>query len=210
MSEIQAKIDEDREKILRELTNLLQSQGISTMLSRELSVDYFGRYDEETVVKLANHNIQKIRLYTWIYGTGFIVYRFFYDILFDIELSSQLRRNTATKVKLIKEGEFFWLFGGKVVDIKWIGYDIAEQLNSDSKLLQRLFQYGDYCDVGQIQIYAESPSLIRILGPKSIIAINALSYERGRQHNNAQLIKLLNFGIYEMMASHIKTTIDTR
>ena len=110
--------------MLGEFIFYLQSWGIDANLGKESAVDYFGRDIEETVVQLSGKSLQEIRLYARIYGTGLIIYRFYYDILF-AELPPEVSRAIATKVKLVKEDKVIGLFGGKLVDIKWVGQDIA-------------------------------------------------------------------------------------
>jgi hypothetical protein len=201
---LQTEIDRGREQILGELISYLQGRGIDANLGKESAIDYFGRDTEETVVQLSGQSLQEIKLYARIYGTGLIIYRFCYDILFDEKLHSEISRTIATKVKLLKEDKVIGLFGGKLVDIEWVGHDIAERLNSDSNLRQRLFQYAEYFDVGQIQIYAVSPSRVRLLGPKLLVSVNELNDESGRGKIKEDLIKLIDFRIYEDIAKHIK------
>ncbi|MFC1914635.1 hypothetical protein ACFLWK_00035 [Chloroflexota bacterium] len=200
---MQIEIEGGREEILGELISYLQDWGIDANLGKQSAIDYFGRDIEETVVQLSGQSLQEIRLYARIYGTGLIIYRFYYDVLF-AELPSEVSRAVATKIKLVKEDKVIGLFGGKLVDIEWIGHDIAEQLNSDSSLRQRLFQYAGYFDAGQIQIYAASSSQVRLLGPKLMVSVNELHDESGRKKIKEDLRKLLDFEIYENIAEHIK------
>jgi len=209
VSALQTEIEIGREEILGEFIFYLQSRGIDANLGKESAVDYFGRDIEETVVQLSEQSLQEIRLYARIYGTGLIIYRFYYDILF-AELPPEVSRAIATKVKLVKEDKVIGLFGGKLVDIKWVGQDIAQQLNSDSNLWQRLFQYAGYFDAGQIQIYAASPSRVRLLGPKLVVSVNELNDESGRKKIKEDLIKLLDFEIYEDIAEHIRKILATK
>jgi len=194
---------------LHELTLYLQKKGIDTTLNKEPAIDYFGRDTEEAVLQLAGQSLQEIRLYARIYGTGLIIYRFYYDLLFDTKLSPEMCRSIATKVKPVKEDKVIGLFGGKLVGIKWLGRDVAAQLSSDNNLLSRLLDYAGYFDVGQIRIYAESSSRVRVLGPRLVVPVNELNDEAGRKRNREGLIRLLYFEIYESIAQQVRKTLAT-
>ncbi|MFC1912837.1 hypothetical protein ACFLX7_01400 [Chloroflexota bacterium] len=161
-------------------------------------------------MQLSDQSLQEIRLYARIYGTGLIVYRFYYDVIFDEKLLREVGRTIAAKIKLVKEDKIIGLFGGKLVDIEWVGNDIAEHLNADSNLRQRLIQYAGYFDAGQIQIYAALPSQVRLSGPQLMVSINELNGESGRKKIKENLIKLLDFEIYEDIAEHIRKTLATK
>ena len=44
---------------------------------------------------------------------------------FDKQLSADTKKAIKAKTRLVKENKLFNLFGGRVIDVKWTGRDIA-------------------------------------------------------------------------------------
>jgi hypothetical protein len=138
------------------------------------------------------------------------VYRFHYEIVSDKPLTDTSRKAIDAKTKLIKQNKFLGLFRGKVVDIKWVGRDIAEPLNYDKELSRLLIESASCNGSGKLRIQVKSPSVVEILGHEFVKHPSLLTAEMIKTKAGQEACdKLLKFEIYSRIAKHLNDVLDT-
>lgn len=88
-------------------------------------------------------------------------------VLLDKPLPKEARKAVAVKSKVTKENKIWGVFGGKIVDVKWVGGLIAHSLNQDVDL--RSMHVGTKEGVDYIKI-----------GPRGISVLDIFEYTRMR------------------------------
>ena len=210
--ELEAKRAVEREEQLKAMATYLRSLDVNATLAEEPATDLLGRSAAETVIQLRGQNVQKIWLGTeayYGYGTIGSVSRFHYEILLDKPLSLRSKRGIAAKTKTVKENKFLGLFGGKVVDIKWVGGDIADRLNSDADLSKLLVDCANCSGSVELRIQTTFPAAVEILGPKFIGPLPLPSAEElATQAELKAGDKLFKFEIYNRIAKHVRDVLS--
>jgi len=205
--ELQARIDKEREDILGEIVSSLQRQGVKATLVDEPSVDYFGNGSKASVIELSGQSIQKIRLLAFDYGSTLITYRFQCDILLDKKPALDIKRTIETHTRLVKKDKALGLFGGEVVDVKWVGHELADQLNADIDLSRRLVNHAVNVSNMRLRVYAKSPAQVGIIGTDFV---ESLSPGEGESLlDTKEALKLFDFEIYNRIAQQVRAVLGT-
>jgi hypothetical protein len=167
--ELQLKKAIERTKQVESMASYLRGLGIDAAVVTESAEGITEEVIAESVIQLKKQNINRIRLLaTDFISCGMIgsVSRFRYEVLLDKNMPHNADRRINSKTRPLKEKKFLGLFGGKVVDIKWVGRDLADRLNHDSNIKGVLLQCTRSWGNAEFQIQMESPSVIEILGPR--------------------------------------------
>ncbi len=212
MRELAGKITKDREQHLNGMAAYLRHSGVDATLTEESVIDSLGMRVNETIIKLKGQNIHKIRLVTMDYagiGNGGSVCAFHYEIVSDKPLTSASRKAIDAKTKLVKENKLLGLFGGKAIDIKWVGRDIAEPLNSDTELSRLLVESASCNGSGKLRIQVKSPSVVEILGHEFVEPPLLLRAEMIKTKAvQAACNKLFRFEIYARIAKRVNDVLS--
>jgi hypothetical protein len=206
--ELEASREIVRQEQLRAMVNHLHDLGIDATLAGEATTDLLGKSTTEAVIQLSVQSIHRIRLASNDYG-GYGIdsgSRFQYEIISDRSLSRELKEAIDAKTKPVKENKFLGLFGGKFVDIKWVGRDIADQLNRDAELSRQLLECAKCGGNVELQIKTKFPSVVEILGPQFFGPSPMLRAEL-RKDTDA-CYKIFEFEIYNRMAKHVRDVLD--
>lgn len=212
MRELADKITKDRQQKLDGMLAYLHNSGLDATLTEESTIDRYGESVNETIIRLRKQKIHKIRLGTTEYdrgSEGSSVSSFHYEIVCDKPLTSASKKIINAKIKLVKEKKLLGLFGGKVVDIKWAGRDIAEALNSDIELSRLLIESATGDGSDKLRIQTKSQSVVEILGPAPIESplsskAEMIKTKAGQEAYN----KPFKFEIYSRIAGHINDMLD--
>ena len=204
--ELKAEKAIERQQLLNTITKYIGSLGVDALLVEESSTDNFGGTINELVIRLKGKSIDRIRLNSMDYiscGVLSSVSRFHYEVFLDKKLTRNYTRQIRAKTKSIKEKKTLGLFGGKVIDINWVGQDLAELLNHDSEISKVLLDCTKALGNPEFQIRAKSPSTVEILGPRFVEPqriMDLLAVGKMGQFEEC----IFEFNICERIAKHVR------
>jgi hypothetical protein len=168
VQELEAKMAIERKMLMQALSDYLSQAGVKAELQQEPATDYMGMSVLESVVRLKEQNVDRIRLVGIGGGCGVPgnIMRFQYEIGLDKELSAEQMSNMSAITRVIKDGKAVNLFRGKVDGIKWDGQRLAEILNQDQAITDDLMKCVKSWAYLEFQIEAVSPRDVYITGPR--------------------------------------------
>jgi hypothetical protein len=208
VQELEERNTYEKEILMRVYFNFLVQNGVKAELTREPATNSLEMPIQESVIHMKEHKVDRIRL-AGSDGAGCggpdSVTRFHYEINPDRELSPQQMKDINTVTDLIKEGKVLSFFGGKVVEVKWVGKSLAEALNNDKEIADNLLNCAKSWSHLDYNIGAVSPKEVYINGPRFI---NPGQIAQLFESNLKEEIKscVFNYQTIEKIAGYIKDT----
>jgi hypothetical protein len=173
--ELEAKNAGDRKKLMQAIFRYLGQLEVKARLIQEPAVDSSGVSVVESIIELRDQKLDSIRLVSADSGGAL---RFQFSIKLEKELQKDSVQKLEARTKTIKTGKVLGLFGGKAVDVKWVGQGLADSLNQDHEISQMLLRCTQLLGDMDYFISAASLSEVRIscpwfTNPNTIIALYA-------------------------------------
>lgn len=168
MRELEVKSAADRKKLMQAIFHYLGRLGVKANLIQEPVFDSLGVTIMESVIQLKEQRIDSLRLIregNLGCGSKGDVLRFQYNLRLDKELKTESIPELKARTKTVKEGKVLGLFGGKIVDVKWAGQELADILNQDTEISKVLLHCTQIWGEMELNIDAVSLSEICISGP---------------------------------------------
>jgi hypothetical protein len=133
----------DKELYLSKLVLFLQSAGIDASFNHETVLSLYKTVREnEPVINVTGQYISKVTLRTRLFaycGSWKSISFFDYESLLTTSPPPRFCGKMKAYVRPVVQGRFLGIFGGRVAAVKWAGGELAELLNSDSGLAEKLF-----------------------------------------------------------------------
>ncbi len=187
------------------ISQYLGRSGVKAGLIQEPALDSFGVSVTESAIQLKEENIDTIRLVRTSSGScsSGEALRFQYKLRLENDLPADLVPKLKARTKTIKVGKVLGLFGGKIVDVKWTGQELADLLNQDTEVSQVLLRCMQILEEMDLNIEAASSSEIYISGPwfinpSTIIAL----YSPGKALEEQNCI--FSYKTIDRIAKHIQ------
>ena len=208
--ELEEKRVAERRQLMEAMAAYLRSQHIENELIDEPGTSVFGSPITETAIQLKNSKINTIRLISNDYmtcGVSGSVSRFQYQIISSKQLGSDSVKHLSAKTKTVKDKKVLGLFGGDIVNLKWVGNGLASQLNTDSEIAGMLVKCAKSWENVEFQIQSKPPEVIEIYGPSfSDMARIQKLYDTGQKNTVENCV--FGFKICDRIAIHIIDLIN--
>jgi hypothetical protein len=208
VQELEERNTYEKEILMRVYLNLLVKNGVKAELIKEPATNSLGMPIQESVILMKEQTIDRIRL-AGSDGSGCggpdSITRFQYELKLDRGLSLQQMKDINTVTELVKEGKVLSFFGGKVVEVKWVGQTLAEALNNDKEIADNLLNCAKSWSHLDYNIEAVSPNDVYINGPRFV---NPGRIAELFESNLKEEIKscVFNYQTIEKIAGYVKDT----
>lgn len=205
---LEEKQARDKEIYLSKLAIYLQSAGIDASFTHEqVSSLYDSVKEQEPVVRIAGENISRIVLRTRLFascGLWQSISFFDYESALQATPPPQLSGKMKARVRPVIQNRFLGIFGGRVTSVRWTGGKLAEVLNQDKELSERLFSLSTLYGYPDIIVQFRDISTAEISGPQfdapPPFLINVISYPDLPLQNDDLFYA---FGLYNRISQHM-------
>ncbi len=160
----------DKELYLSKLVLFLQSAGIDASFNHETVLSLYKTVREnEPVINVTGQYISKITLRTRLFaycGSWKSISFFDYESLLTTSPPPRFCGKMKAYVRPVVQGRFLGIFGGRVAAVKWAGGELAELLNSDSGLAEKLFALSGSYGYPDVIVQFRDTAVAEISGPQ--------------------------------------------
>jgi hypothetical protein len=209
VKELEEQNARERKILMQALSKYLKQSDIEAELKEETASNYLGMTFQESVIQIKGKNLDTIRLVGIDSGGCGVpgnVMRFQYGVRLNKEISTDLIEKIKCETKLIKEGKIIGYFGGKVVEVKWVGKELAEVLNKDSEISVDMLKCTKSWSYLEYSIETNSGE-IDILGPRFVDPQRIVQLYETEIKREVECC-LFGFQTVEKIAKHIKEFVS--
>lgn len=199
----------DRKRLMQTLFNHLHQSGLEVELTNESAKNYLDMTFEESVIQIKNKNLNTIRVVGTDEGGCGVpgsIMQFQYEIHLNKTISNELAEKINAETRLVREGKFVGIFGGKVTGVKWAGSRLAEMLNQDSTINEAMLKCTKSWSNLEYKIQA-SGAEAAILGPRFTDPDRLVRLYDTEMKSDLECC-LFGFNIVEDIAKRIKELVS--
>ncbi len=150
----------------------------------------------KTMVRLTGKNVDEIRLQKGRGSQNYSPAEIQLWVLLDKPLAREAKKEAKAKSKAIRQNKKLGIWGGKLIDVEWVGSRIADYLNQDMELRMKLVDAKEGFDHIKIKP-----------GGKSAVDIKIVL---GDDHVTAREVVIMtdHFSSYDRIAKHVREVVS--
>jgi hypothetical protein len=208
VKELETQNAADRKQLMLTLYKHLNQSGIDVELNSEAATNFLDMTFQELVIKVKNKNLNIIRLVGLDSdgcGVPGNITRFQYEVHLNKNISDEVIKKIDAETRLIKEGKIIG-FGGKVVGVNWVGNELAERLNNNTKLSESMLKCTKSWSHMEFTIQATS-ARVDILGPRFVEPLRIVELYETESKSDIECC-LFGFQIVEKIAGQIRDFVS--